>query len=158
MNVFVCAISWIRLWFTERKTSSKLSTKIFVKKIIATRREKFRSFHDKKWSLFKRWKSRPRIIVVDGKAPKLKNCWNPSASAFCHAQSINFSSDFYLANYECGFLFDFSSFDFPCAALLVEVEDAEENVLYVVPSSELRLPELCFSGNLSGIFQGWKKL
>lgn len=80
-----------------------------------------RCFRDKKWSLFKRWKSRPRIIV-DGKAPNFKNCWNPSASARCHAQSINFSSDFYLANYECGFLFDFSSFDFPLYALLVEVE------------------------------------
>lgn len=72
-----------------------------------------RSVHVKKWSLFKRWKSWPRIIV-EGKAPKFKNCSNPRLSSSCHAQSINFSSDFYLANYECGFLFDFSSFDFPC--------------------------------------------
>lgn len=45
-----------------------------------------------------------------GKALKFKNCQN--LATVCHAQSINFSSDFYLSNYECGFLFDFSSFDF----------------------------------------------
>ena len=45
-----------------------------------------------------------------GKTPNFKNCSNPDATS--HAQSINFSSDFYLSNYECGFLFDFSSFDF----------------------------------------------
>lgn len=54
-----------------------------------------------------------KIMATDncrGKALKFKNCQN--LATICHAQSINFSSDFYLSNYECGFLFDFSSFDF----------------------------------------------
>lgn len=69
-----------------------------------------RCYRDKKWNLFKRWKSRPRIIVE----VKLQNSKSVQIRQQhkCHAQSINFSSDFYLSNYECGFLFDFSSFDF----------------------------------------------
>lgn len=63
-------------------------------------------------------------IIVEAKSSQNSKI---GAAPSCHAQSINFSSDFYLSNYECGFLFDFSSFDFlshPLSiyiALLVDV-------------------------------------